>query len=189
LTSDGLLNYSKYHEADLENFRNIASSGEVTLKHDLWLGNLHDSSRALSDPRSLKWATPVDEVLNHSRGGLMQRLALVPEWGTRDGLSVIHVPAGTTVHMTEGTASMQVSHNAAHLFGKEYRVPNPLHSKVGGGPQVLFKEFDRDWVVWTGKAPWPSAGQVLPHATAVGGATGLTVETSDALADLSSGGQ
>jgi hypothetical protein len=189
LTKDGLLDYSKYHESDLENFRKIASGGEVTLDHDLWLGNLHDSSTALSNPRSLKWATPVDEVLNHSRGGLLQRLALVPEWGKRDGLSVIQVPAGTTVHMTEGTASLQVSHKGVSVLGKDFRVPDPLHSKVGGGPQVLFKEFDRNWVVWTGKAPWPSAGQVLPHAAAVGGATGLTVETSDSLADISSGGR
>jgi hypothetical protein len=137
----------------------------------------------------LKYVTPVDEVLNHSRGGLMQRLALLPEWGKRDGLSIVQVPAGTTVHMTEGTAAMKISNHDVNLFGKKFAVPDPLHTKVGGGPQVLLKEVNRDWVVWTGKAPWPSAGQVLPHAAAVGGATGLTVETSDALADVSSGGQ
>jgi hypothetical protein len=187
LNEDGLLDYSKYHDAELENFRDIVSSGEVTLTDDLWLGNLHDSSVPLSDGRSLKWATPVDEVLNHSRGGVLQRLALVPEWGARDGLSVIRVPAGATVHLTEGPAAMQVSHRSLDIFGKEFTVPNPVGSKIGGGPQVLFKEVDRDWVVWTGKAPWPSTAHVLPHATVVGGTTGLTVESSDALADLAQG--
>lgn len=189
LTADGLLDYSKYHDTELGNFRRIVSSGEVTLTDDLWLANLHDSSVPLSQGRSLKWATPVDEVLNHSRGGVLQRLALLPEWGARDGLSVIRVPEGASVHLTEGTAAAQLSKSTVTIAGKEFALPNPLGSRVGGGPQVLFKEFDRDWVVWTGKAPWPGRSEVLPHAMAVGGGTGLTVETTDALADISAEGR
>ena len=53
---------------------------------------------------------------------------------------------------------MQVS--TRELLGRTI----PTGAKVGGGQQVLFKDFDRDWVVWSGKAPWPSAAATLAHA-------------------------
>jgi hypothetical protein len=184
LAADGRIDYSRGYEDELKNFRTIQSSGEVTLKEDLWLNNIHDANTPLSDGRSYKYATPPDEILNHSRGGALQRLALLKEWQPRTGASVIKVPAGTTVHMTEGTTSAQMSQHTLKLGDLQVKVPRPTGFKVGGGTQVLFKDFDRNWVLWTGKAPWPSTSEVLPHALKVGSAAGLTVRAPDVMADL-----
>jgi hypothetical protein len=132
--------------------------------------------------RSLKWATTPDTILNHTRGGALRALALVPEWGKRTHLSVIRVPEGTTLHVAEGPAAAQVSHAIT-------RLPKlPTGFKAGGGHQVLFRDVDRAWVVWSGDAPWPSAGQSLPHGAAVGAGTGLVVRAPDVLADIAQSG-
>ncbi len=180
VTPEGRLDYSYRVEDEYANFRDMTSNGTVTLDEDLWLANLHDGAAPLNAGRSLKWGAPLDEVLRDTRGGFLQRLALVPQWGPRTELSVLQVPAGTELTMTTGTAAAQVSRHTLTLAGRSVDVPTGL--KVGGGPQVLLHEVDRQWVVWTGRAPW--AGPDLLRGGAVGTAGGVVVEVPDALADL-----
>ncbi len=180
LTSSGRLDYSALVQNELKNFKTITSSGTLQLDKDLWLANVHDGTAPLNAGRSLKYSAPLDEVLNHSRGGFMQRLALVPQWGKRTDLSLLHVPAGSTVSMTTGTTAAQMSTHSLSLAGKAIELP--MGVKLGGGPQVLLHDVDRQWVVWTGKAPW--ARPNLVKGVAVGTVTAGTVRVPDVLSDL-----
>lgn len=180
LTAEGRLDYSAAFDDELRNFSEITTQGTVTLDHDLWLANVHDGSVPLNAGRSLKYSAPLDDVLANSRGGFVEKLALVPDWGPRTDVSIIHVPEGTSVTMAEGTTAAQPSY--MKVLGQD--VVRPLGAKGGGGVQVLLADVDRNWVVWTGKAPWPTTAQVAQQAAA----GGLTVRTSDALADLAQPG-
>lgn len=182
LTADGRLDYGFRYTDELANFRRIASDGPATLSHDLWLANVHDGSAALNAGRSLKWGAPLDEVLNHTRGGYLQRLALVPQWGPRTDMTLLHIPAGTQVHLAEGTAAAQVSTHTVEIAGKSLDLPTGV--KLGGGAQVLLHDVDTTWAVWTGQAPWPTGAEVAQRAAAGGAAGVLTVRAPDVLADL-----
>lgn len=68
-----------------------------------------------------------------------QHLALVkPDWGKRDALSVIKIPAGTDVSFISGKAIEQTSDSMKTVF-------------KGGGYQVRFKDFDPKWIIDTKK--------------------------------------
>lgn len=184
MTDDGRLDYSKVFDKELQNFSSIDHIGPTTLDHDLYLANVHDPSAILSQVgkggRSLKFSAPLDEVLGSSRGGYLQRLALVPQWGKRTAMSIIHIPAGTDIDAAIGGTASKISHLTIH--GHEFEDIN-IGTKAGGGTQVLLKNVDKDWVVWTGKAPWPSTAQIAAHAAA----GGATVRVPDALSDVSQG--
>ncbi len=74
-------------------------------------------------------------------------------------MSLLQIPAGTEVTMTTGTTSAQISTHAMTIAG--HKIPYPTGVKIGGGPQVLLHNVDRQWVVWTGKAPWADASPNL----------------------------
>lgn len=177
VTASGNLDYSGVFDSELKNFSTITTNGSVTLDHDLWLANLHDGSAALNAGRSLKYAAPLDEVLGSSRGGFLDRLALPPQWGPRTDVSVIHIPQGTDVTLAEGTTAPQASHLV--IAGKDL---GTVGTKSGGGVQVLLKDVDKNWVVWSGKSPYPTTANIAAHAAA----GGAVVRVPDALADIAS---
>lgn len=176
LTASGNLDYSGVFDKELRNFTDITTKGSVTLDSDLWLANLHDGKIPLNNGRSLKFSAPLDEVLGQSRGGYLDRLALPPQWGPRSDMSIIHIPEGTNITMAKGGTLEQPSHLTIH--GHDTGLT--IGTKPGGGIQVLLKEVDKNWVVWTGKAPWPTPGAVAAKAAA----GGLVVRVPDALSDL-----
>jgi len=93
-------------------------------------------------------------------------------------MSLIRIPEGTAVHLAEGTAKGQVSTHAVPLGPLHPTVPTGF--KVGGGTQVLLRDVDPSWVQWTGRTPWPTVPEVLPHAAA--GAAGVeSVQTAEQL--------
>lgn len=186
VTPAGRLDYSVKIQEEFRNFRDITTNGTVTLDRGLWLANLHNGSRALSAGRTLKFGAPLDEVLRDTRGGFLRRLALVPQWGPRTDMSLLQIPAGTQVTMTTGTASAHVSKYTVSLAGRS--VPLPTGVKFGGGPQVLLHNVDRQWVVWTGKAPWAGTSPHLLRGSAVGGATGVVTRVPSVLADITAPG-
>ena len=116
-------------------------------------------------------------MLGQSRSGYLDRLALPPQWGPRTDVSIIHIPEGTNITLAEGGTASQASHLT--LGGHDTNLT--IGTKSGGGVQVLLKEVDKDWVVWTGKAPWPTPGAIATKAAA----GGLVIRVPDALADLS----
>jgi hypothetical protein len=180
LTADGRLDYSYKFDEELKNFTHIDQAGTTTLDTDKWLVNVHNGKIPLSGGRSLKYTTSVDDVLANSRGGFLNKLALIPDWGKRTDVSVLHIPAGTEVDMTIGGTERQLGHLriGEHTFSHV-----PVGYKDGGGLQVYLKSVSKDWVVWTGKAPWPSTSTILTHAAA----GGATIRVPDALADVSQG--
>ena len=176
LTAGGDLDYSGVFDSELRNFTDITTKGPVTLDSDLWLANLHDGTMPLNTDRSLKFSAPLDEVLGQSRGGYVDRLALPPQWGPRSEVSIIHIPEGTDITLAKGgTAGQPVN---LTLGGHDTGLK--IGTKSGGGVQVLLKEVDKNWVVWTGKAPWPTPGAVAGKAAA----GGLVIRVPDALSDL-----
>lgn len=177
LTADGKISYASSYSDELKNFRSIAREGEVTLKEPLYGVNLHNGQIPLGAGRSLKYLTTPDEVLNHTRGGVLQRLALVPQWGPRTHMSIVHLPEGTSVQLAEGPAKWQLSTHKVH------GVDVPTGVKVGGGQQILLKEVDRDNVVWTGSAPWAEHAPVAAHLKQATKA-GLLVRAPDVLSDV-----
>lgn len=85
----------------------------------------------------------------------------------------------------DGTAPLNAGHSlrfGAPLGGKPVELPTGI--KLGGGPPVLLHDVDRQWVVWTGKAPWTGAAPNRVRGAAVGGATATVVCLPDVLADL-----
>ena len=182
LTDSGRLDYSYNVENEFSNFRTMTTNGTVTLDHDLYLANVHDGTAALNAGRSLKYGAPLDSVLANTRGGFLQKTALVPQWGKRTDMSLLQIPAGTDVTMTAGTTSAQISTHSLTIAGHKLTVPTGV--KVGGGPQVLLHNVDRQWVVWTGKAPWADAGPNVVKGVTVGTATAGVVRAPDVLSDL-----
>lgn len=70
----------------------------------------------------------------------MDKMALLSEWGEREPVSVSKMSAGTKVKYAIGTVREQ-----ANIVTGEVR--------NGGGLQMLFDEFDPNWVVQTRKIP------------------------------------
>jgi hypothetical protein len=119
-------------------------------------------------------------------GGYLRRLALVPQWGKRTDMSLIHIPAGTDVTMAQGATAAQISTHTVAIAGKDLTIPTGV--KLGGGPQALLKDVDKNWVVWTGKAPWTDAAANVPRGVGTGAATFGAIRVPDALADLAQQG-
>lgn len=61
----------------------------------------------------------------------MDKLALSKDWGARDIIKVRKIPKGTKVKYAVGTAKVQT------------KIVDP---RPGGGLQLLFSEFDTDWI-------------------------------------------
>ncbi len=164
------LDYSQRFQGELRNFRGPYLSGTRVLEQDLWLVDVHDRSKDLGAGRSLRWAAPLDEVLNDSRRGYVRRLALPSTWGPRDGMTLLRIPAGTEVTLAEGVARHQFTRRTLTL--REHSLQVPVGLKLGGGQQVLLSEVDPSWVRWSGDAPWPPGWEV-PGGAATGAAGGL----------------
>lgn len=64
-----------------------------------------------------------------------QGLALPPEWGSRDAVTVIKIPKGTDITAYKGLASPQLG-KTGELFN-------------GNAVQYRFKDFDPSWILET----------------------------------------
>ena len=135
------LDYSRNFERDLENFEPGATLHEGPLVQDMTLVQYHRADTALGDGRSASWWTTTDSANNLSTVDAMREaLALPPDWGPRDAVSVARIPAGTDVTYYEGTAVEQVSKQTGEVY-------------KGGGLQYRFKNFDPAWVTETRPLP------------------------------------
>jgi hypothetical protein len=116
---------------------------------ELWLGNVHDSSRMLygdTEPgaagRSLSWgAKPTDLLGVSSTDEYVRTWALPPDWGGRDEITIMHVPAGSPGPVWDGGTAAQVANETGEVF-------------PGGGYQVLQHTISSDSAIWTGPLPW-----------------------------------
>ena len=90
---------------------------------------------------TMKWWTSTDEANALATDGeVMERLALIPDWGPRDAVRVARIPEGTDVTFLHGRAGPQAS--------RELGVTVP-----GGGEQFRFLDFDEEWIVATRGLP------------------------------------
>ena len=81
---------------------------------------------------SLRYWTTVDEANGISTiDEYMNKMALSSEWGNRNVVKVARVSKGTNVTHAIGTAKAQT---------------NIIDPRPGNGKQILFSEFDTDWV-------------------------------------------
>jgi hypothetical protein len=141
---EGRIDYSQNYLDDLDNFiPDTVKLHNGKLKEDLVLLNYHDIDKNIGfghNDRSMKWATHISDGNKMlTVDDIHQHLALVsPDWGKRDAVSIIRIPAGTDVIFFSGQAADQAS-------------PKTLESFKGGGFQVRFKTFDEKWIVETKK--------------------------------------
>jgi hypothetical protein len=93
------------------------------------------------NPGSLNWWTTTTQANSmKTLDEVTDQLALLPEWGARDGVRVARIPEGSNVTFMYGKTAPQTS----KLNGKVYQ---------GGGEQFRFLEFDEDWIVEFRKIP------------------------------------
>lgn len=129
------ISYSKYFDSELKNFNEGYEIKDV-IDADMTLVQFH-SDAAVGQGRSLKFWTSAEEANKFSTiDEYMNNMALLSEWGDRGTVSVSKIPAGTKVKYAIGTAREQ-----ANIVTGEVR--------SGGGLQILFDEFDPNWVVQT----------------------------------------
>ncbi|MDQ3916122.1 MAG: hypothetical protein M3323_12495 [Actinomycetota bacterium] len=90
---------------------------------------------------TMKYWTSQDELraaIDHEK--LMDRLALIPEWGERVAVREARIPKGTDITFLHGRVKEQHSEGLRRDF-------------LGGGEQWRFLDFDPDWIV--SKRPLP----------------------------------
>lgn len=113
---------------------------EGPLTEDLLLVQFH-SKTPLQVGRSAKWWTPVSQAnALPTLTEILEALALPPEFGPRESVSVARIPKGTVVTYYEGLAKEQFSQS----LGRNFK---------GGGVQLRFKDFDPKWIVETRVLP------------------------------------
>lgn len=76
-------------------------------------------------------------------GKVHRELALMPEWGERSFVSTARIPAGTRIDAYMGTARYQ----------QDFTTPGRSIFLSGKGTQILFKDFDPQWVRKTRPLP------------------------------------
>ena len=141
---EGRIDYSDRFLGDISNFvEGTAKLHNGKLKEDLYLVNYHDFDKELGagrDGRTLKWATHIavgNKMMTIE--DVHQHLALVdPDWGKRNAVTLIKIPAGTDVSFISGKAVEQKSLKTGKKF-------------VGGGFQIRFLDFDEKWIAETKK--------------------------------------
>ena len=135
----GRINYSANFEADLDKFRTGAKLFKGTIENDMVVIQYHRDV-PLGQGRSAKFWTPVESANKYATlSEVLEKSALLPEWGPRDVVTVARIPKGTDLTYYVGEAVKQVSKT-----GQEY---------VGKGAQIRFKDFDPHWIVATRKLP------------------------------------
>ena len=137
-------------EKTLKNFkRGTAKLHTGPLQEDLYIINFHDSSKILgkrgADGRSLMWFTHVN-VGNKipTMHDVHQHLALLRDWGTRDAVTLVKIPKGTSINMISGKAVKQ------ELLNETGKI---LEKVKGGGFQTFVEYIDPSWIIETRKLP------------------------------------
>jgi len=133
----GRFDYSSGFSDSLENFE-----GEKALLHqgklsrDLHVVQYFDGA----DPNATnKWWTPTSEANRMSTvDDVHQRLALLPEWGTRNTAQVAVIPRGTPSEFLYGRAAAQEGRGITY---------------AGQGLQIRFRDFDPKWIRETRPLP------------------------------------
>lgn len=141
VTQEGRIPYSHRFETDLENFvPGTANLHDGPLQHDLLLVQFHQNT-PLGNGRSAKWWTPVEQAnAVTTLREVLEVLALIPEWGPREAVSVARIPRGTHVTFYRGLAMKKYSGEVSKWFR-------------GGGVQLRFRDFDPSWIVETRELP------------------------------------
>ncbi|CAL7962278.1 Protein translocase subunit SecA (modular protein) [Gammaproteobacteria bacterium] len=142
----GRLVYAKGFDdlSDLKNFEPGSRYYHGKVKRDLYLVNIHDANKKLvfhSNPgpneRTMAWATHLKTYARTPEPAienLKQHLAMLyPDWGERNAVTIIKIPAGTETTFISGKAFEQTSLETGKKF-------------IGGGFQVRFRDFDPKWI-------------------------------------------
>lgn len=133
------IDYTRGFEEDLANFEPGYKLMSGPLDEDLTLVSYH-ADTPLGQGRSAKWWTSLSEGNGFSTiGDVHQGLALPPEWGTREVVSVIRIPKGTDVTAYVGHAAEQIGADGTRYAGQSL--------------QYRFKDFDPSWIVDSRKIP------------------------------------
>lgn len=137
--SIGRIGYSKGYWKSVDCFVE-AKEFEGILSKELMVVQYH-SGGSLNQGRSLKWFTSITEGNKFSTmDQVMDKLALLSEWGERTHVTVVKIPAGESVKFLHGRAIEQMSSNSLELV-------------KGGGVQYRFYEFDPKWILETRRLP------------------------------------
>jgi hypothetical protein len=134
--------YTRGYAAEFENFVDHAPKEfNGSLSKPLRVVSYHNGE-PIGAGRSLKYWMPVSEAnAMGTMEDVINRLAMLNEWGARSHVSVAEISAGQSVQFLHGRAGIQV--------GKI----DPSDIRTGGGVQYRFKEFDESWVKMTKELP------------------------------------
>ncbi|HCU65778.1 MAG TPA: hypothetical protein DF774_08465 [Rheinheimera sp.] len=135
----GRLDYSSTFRDDLVNFNSGYQHFSGKAESDMFLVQFHRSDRELGKGRSAAWWTTPDQAnVFKSIDDVRQNLALPPNWGPRDAVSIAKIPKGAEVEYYLGTAARQKGGSATY---------------EGNGLQFRFKNFDPTWIIDTRVIP------------------------------------
>ncbi|CAO4845856.1 MAG: hypothetical protein CNLJKLNK_01311 [Holosporales bacterium] len=129
--------YSKAYPGEVKNFISVKEF-EGTLSKPLRVVSYH-SDKPVGSGRTIKYWTPVRE--GNEMGTIeqvMDRLALLSEWGNRTHVSIAEIPAGEYVKFMHGRA-----------IEKSYQ----SEIRLGGGVQYCFEKFNESWIKMTKEIP------------------------------------
>ncbi|WP_232448353.1 DUF4150 domain-containing protein [Burkholderia ubonensis] len=133
------IDYSRGFEEDLANFEPGYKLQSGPLEEDMTFVSYH-ADTPLGQGRSAKWWTSLEQGNKFSTiKDVHQGLALPPEWGSREVVTVMRVPKGTDITAYVGHAAEQVGKTGERFLGQ--------------GLQYRFKDFDPSWIVETRKIP------------------------------------
>lgn len=132
------LNYSRNFLTDAQNFNPGYVVFQGPVEEDIVLVQYHANipleTKDGKPKRSLKWWTTVDQAKQIATADdACERLALLPEWGPREVMSVARIPKGTQVTFMIGEAAPQKSWDGVTF--------------QGGGVQMRFLDFDKSWIL------------------------------------------
>ncbi len=127
------IDYTRGFEEDLSNFKPDYQLISGPLEKGLYVVSYHSDS-PLGLGRSAKWWTTTDQANDmRTANDIHQGLALPPEWGAREVVSVAKIPQGTDITAYKGFAAEQVG-GEGHIY-------------KGGAIQLRFKGFDARWII------------------------------------------
>ena len=129
----------KHFVRELDNFNEGYIIKDI-VDEDLILVQIH-SGAEIGKGRSLKFWTTAEQANKFKTiDDYLDNLALLSEWGDRTYISVARIPKATKVKHAIGTAIKQKSKQVVEL-------------RKGNGVQILFEEFNMNWVKATKEIP------------------------------------
>ncbi|CAO5676683.1 MAG: hypothetical protein HEEMFOPI_02041 [Holosporales bacterium] len=129
-----ICDYSKAYPKEVENFIS-AKEFEGTLSKPLRVVSYHSDKPIGPNSRSLKyWTTLAEGNEMGTIEQVMDRLALLSDWGGRTHVSIAEIPANEYVKFMHGRAIEKIGE---------------VETRTGGSVQYCFEKFNESWIKMT----------------------------------------